>query len=311
MNTTPDDVQRAFRRGYADVEWVEGAELHDVNGSPWVVRVPGERRCYAPSERSEIPNHFAKLADPAVDVLPFIRTYGLLGRAEMHSWREGMTVSGLEYRLPDALWELQKLHEKGELEARGVWADAEPVDWIRAHAGTVAWLLNVGQMLQHTSPRRRVADWRKARGSAPELVGIRPTLSSDWKRLTEEWYEDEPELEVTGNVLFVMVLNENLAGLRRAVMMVDGELRSVWGGASLLDSIYLLTLEAITGRSRLAQCQACGAVFVKTDERQKYCPPRAGQEKSTCMNRLRVARYREKQRTATKSIRQPRKGRRA
>ena len=47
-------------------------------------------------------------------------------------------------------------------------------------------------------------------------------------------------------------------------------------------------------RSVVAQCQAtdCGAIFLQTDERQQFCPPREGQDKSTCMNRERVRRYR-------------------
>ena len=89
----------------------------------------------------------------------------------------------------------------------------------------------------------------------------------------------------------------NLRGVRRRVLYVDGRVRSVWGGDSLLESIYTLVTDAVTG-GRLAQCQAtdCGAIFLQTDERQQYCPPRDGQDKSTCMNRERVRRYRQHRR---------------
>ena len=88
----------------------------------------------------------------------------------------------------------------------------------------------------------------------------------------------------------------NLRGVRRRVKFVEGRLRSMWGGDSLLESIYTAVTDAATTGGRLAQCAAadCGAVFIQTDERQRFCPPRGGQEKSACMNRERVRRYRKK-----------------
>ncbi len=86
----------------------------------------------------------------------------------------------------------------------------------------------------------------------------------------------------------------NLRGVRRRVdYSHDTGLRSLWGGNSLLESIYALVTDAATS-GRLAQCAECGSTFVQTDERQHYCPPRDDHTKSTCMNRARVRRQRHK-----------------
>jgi hypothetical protein len=47
-------------------------------------------------------------------------------------------------------------------------------------------------------------------------------------------------------------------------------------------------------RRYLVQCEACGKAFLQTDARQRFCPPTVGAKKSTCMNRLRIRRYRDK-----------------
>ena len=68
-------------------------------------------------------------------------------------------------------------------------------------------------------------------------------------------------------------------------------------GETLLEAIYHQVAEAATG-GRLAVCESrdCGAIFLQTDARQQFCPPRYGQTKSTCMNRERVRNYRNLQR---------------
>jgi hypothetical protein len=101
-----------------------------------------------------------------------------------------------------------------------------------------------------------------------------------------------PDAFVGGMVEDYLVIN--LAGVRRRIVYTGpGQLRSVWGGDTLLESIYALVADAVSG-GRLAQCQACGAVFVQTDARQKNCPKREGQAKSACMNRTRMRKYRRK-----------------
>ena len=51
----------------------------------------------------------------------------------------------------------------------------------------------------------------------------------------------------------------------------------------------------VVGEGRTAICQQCGAFFVQTDARQKFCPPPPGVKASRCGRRGRMADLRQRQ----------------
>jgi hypothetical protein len=166
----------------------------------------------------------------------------------------------------------------------------EPVEWIYAHAHTIDWCLRAGRALRLAgkAQERACDDLSRA---LPNPIGIRATISGHQPLQGLTFGKVSPVQFVGGMLEDYLWIN--LKGVRRRVLYRRGRLQAIWGGNSLVESIYTIVTDSIT-QGRLAQCCSCGAVFVQTDERQRFCPPRPWQSKSTCMNRERVRRHRKK-----------------
>jgi hypothetical protein len=281
------ELERSRARGVWDTWAVQDAELR----GDWLWVAFDNRRIYAPLEHKELPHQFARIATEADALMPFVQQYGRLGWGELRQDEEGLS------RLRGDAW-LQAANDEHERLCREhahlAWF-AEPLDWIRAHAQTVHWCLAAAHALQGLTARARTRRCSELTGQLPRPMGRRGTISH---RLFREKLLGKVSAEKFVGGMLEDYLWINLRGVRRRVQYVGGgSFRAFWGGESLIESIYTLIADAVTG-GRLAQCQApdCGAVFLQTDERQRFCPPREGQEKSACMNRLRVRRYRQQQR---------------
>lgn len=280
------ELQQSREQGVWDRWGVQDAEIRD----PWVFFAFDQRRIYAPLEHPELPHQFARIATNAEALRPFVQDYGRLG------WYE---LIGPQNRRRADPWFRKKTGEYQTLVRKhlGAAVYAEPLDWIQAHARTVAWCLAAGLALRIPNNRSRTQRCAELSQELPKPAGFGSTVGS--KLMREDAIDKLSPLDFVGGMLedYLWI---NLQGVRRRVSYVgQGRLRSLWGGDSLLESIYTLVTDAVTGGGRLAQCQACGAIFLQTDDRQRFCPPREGQTKSACMNRERVRRYR-KQQSATK-----------
>jgi hypothetical protein len=279
------ELERSRERGAWDRWGVQDAELRD----DWVWFAFDRRRIYAPLEHLELPHHFSWVATNDAALLPFVQQYGRLGWHETKMLTSGRRQSDAWFRKTTS--EYMSLVEKHQ----GAAIYAEPRDWIQTHARTVRWCLAAGHALRLSGTRARTQRCVELSHELPRPMGcrdtVRPTL------LREGTIRKVSPPDFVGGMLedYLWI---NLQGVRRRVEYVNGRLRSVWGGSSLVESIYTLVTDAVTG-GRLAQCHSCGAIFLKTDERQRFCPPREGQDKSTCMNRERVRRYRLRQRKGT------------
>jgi hypothetical protein len=168
----------------------------------------------------------------------------------------------------------------------------EPLEWIQAHARTVAWCLEAAYALRQSGRvRRRLC--QSAADNLPRPFGSRASIQAA-PLIREQTRTDVSDCDFVGGMLedYLWI---NLRGVRRRVQYRNGKLHSMWGGNSLIESVYTQITDSITN-GRLAQCAApdCGAIFIQTDQRQEYCPKREGQAKSACMNRIRVRRYRDK-----------------
>lgn len=284
------ELERSRERGAWDRWGVQDVERRES----WLWFAFNQRRIYAPLEHLELPHHFARIATRDDALLPFVQHYGRLG------WDE-LVNDDRPQQQADA-WFSTKQREYLRL-LRAAIRDgeekhlyAEPLDWIQAHARTIDWCLAAGHAMRLVEARARTKRCAELSRHLPRPAGCRSTVRS--KLLREETIAKVTPLAFVGGMLedYLWI---NLRGVRRRVLYVgDGRLHSVWGGDSLLESIYTLIADAVTG-GRLAQCHACGAVFLQTDERQQFCPPREGQDKSSCMNRERVRRYRLRKRKGT------------
>ncbi len=274
------ELQRSRDRGVWDRWGVQDAERRDQ----WVHFAFDQRRIYAPLEHHELAHHFARIGQSEETLLPFVWNYGRLGWDKLRG-EPNLVESDLWFRRAHRTWR--------ELVREGI-VYAEPVDWIVAHARTVGWCLNAGLALGLPDKQRRHRMCEQLSRALPKPTGLGGSLTTE-PLLREGTIKKVPPVDFVGKMLedYLWI---NLRGVRRRVEYSGGRIRSIWGGESLLESIYTIVTDTVTG-GRLAQCRAkdCGAVFVQTDERQRFCPPRVGQVKSACMNRERVRRFRQKE----------------
>jgi len=273
-------------RGQWDTWGVQDAEISDG----WLLLHLRKRRIYAPLAHPELPHQFARTALRHRTLTAFVSHYGRLGWHELterqsNQLRFSGSGSWLKSKFEEHLSLLDKLDARSALGAY-----AEPLEWIRAHAETVGWCLQAGFELREKSGRRLEVVCERLIEQLPSQVGWRPTIGKTPEALLQR--RNRTAIDVVGG-LMQTYLSTNLEGVRRRIQYRDGSLYSMWGGETLIESIYTLVSNAVTG-GRLSQCESCGAVFLKTDERQRFCPKREGQAKSPCMNRERVQRQRHK-----------------
>jgi hypothetical protein len=281
------ELARTRARGISDT-W--GVQALLTVSDDWAVFRFENERIYAPLEHSELAHQFARGAESPTALRAFLQSYGRLGWEELVEEHPEPQSAWLRDRRVAADRELEAYLERDEP------VYVEPVDWIRAHAQTVEWCLAAAEALTgERTARARTKRCERLAGTLPSPAGLVARVSvGQMPRQTRQATHPSPPVEFVGRML-EDYLRPNLRGVRRRVKFSEGRLRTMWGGDSLLESIYTAVADAATG-GRLAQCAAadCGAVFIQTDERQRFCPPRAGQEKSACMNRERVRRYRQK-----------------
>jgi hypothetical protein len=99
---------------------------------------------------------------------------------------------------------------------------------------------------------------------------------------------------VAASDLFGAQLGGALIAVSKHLGATQG-LRNFWGGSSLLESVYTLLTDAVTG-GQLATCKAsdCGQVFIRTHANAEHCPPRVDQDKSSCTTRKLQRAYRQR-----------------
>ena len=230
-------------------------------------------------------HEFAKIADNSAALLPFVQSYGRLG------WYELLNDRGAERMTPWLRTATAAFHKTIRKEGAAALLPRNPsIGFVRTRAPS-QWCLSAGDALKVPNHRERDRVCARLAVRLPKPAGFRER-AEDRAIIREKLHGTlRPHLFVGG------MLKNSCDQPQRCtppLSFTGGALRSMWGGTiSLIESIYTRVTDAIT-RGRLAQCADCGAVFIQTDERQRFCPPREGQVKSACMNRQRVRRYREK-----------------
>jgi len=276
-----EELTAANRQG----RWERWGAQDDVALVDGWLTVPGgwrhDQRVYAPTEHDELPSQFATAAASDDALLRFVRTYGLLGFQELGS------VWGYDFKA----W------------PPGRSPYDEPATWARAHASTVAWCLLAGAAIQRSAT---ASELRALADSYPSPYGFGTrTVKREQKGLVALFPEMSAlkPLERLGRLLGDTIF-VNIKGVRRRIEWNGtGALRTMWGGTSLLEVIYTLVADSVTGGT-LVQCKAdgCGAAFIQTDQRMIYCPRRMGQLKSACATRMRM-RVLRRDRATTKAKR--------
>jgi hypothetical protein len=98
--------------------------------------------------------------------------------------------------------------------------------------------------------------------------------------------------------IITTILNANLDGVSRQLIVEIKDdrrpgLTSLFEPLALIDSVWWLLADAVV-KGKVRECLECGAFFVATDDRMRFCPLPRGQEGSgsRCLSRAKQREYR-------------------
>lgn len=255
-----ESVDRSGERG-----WEVHADYEVVHGA---LRPVGDvRHGYSPLVHPEIVTEIAKLHEGDESrVVAFARTWGLLG-------------------YPRDL------------------AEGDPLPWVWAHARGIRMVLDLHFYLQsgdYEGLSRFLDSYpRRSLPSEPAEAAILLSTGGPSGILEQRlpWVVIAPS-EMAREAI-AAIINPNLRELHYELHTgTEGEgLRRVLAFRSPIALAYWHLAEMSTGDSPLVRCKECGAVFVRTDKRQRFCPPPpgwAGKTGSICGARSRKRRQRQR-----------------
>jgi hypothetical protein len=223
-----------------------------------VLRIRGEaKRKYAPIANEKLPNIIAKLTPGNdEDVLEFARTYGHLGY---------QTMSGEGSSYP--------------------WCGGDPLEWIWVHAQTIDLCLRLTHFLQEPTDVYGLENYLSS-SSFPVLIARRGEVSA------LRWLPGWSAIDLA-RFMRRTIINANIVEVRRTLDDIDGKDRMAFTFSALVEVAYWHLANAVDG-GVVKRCdnEKCGAVFIQTDGRQRFCPPRFGQKESSCAIHQRVKRHR-------------------
>jgi hypothetical protein len=246
---------------------------------------------YMPQARPELPGEFAKVSGgDEKGVLMFVRRYGLLGYADALTPFEENVLRGTRSTATyDPL-----IDKTYNTELPG-----DPVVWILAHADTVGFILALGADLDRPKELRRIFEQKIVTdGDVDELRFVRAVRGRTRPKQGHlPVPQSDAQARATALDIIALALADNLAGVTRQVVRTVKGLASFFRFNNLLDHIYWMLADAVTGR-RIRQCPECGHFFIAETDRVKYCPRPMGQQgvSSLCMHRMKVRKWRDRER---------------
>lgn len=235
----------------------------------WLKEQGKDARLYFPAAHKELPSELAKLHEgDEKAVLDFARTYGALG-----------------YRC------LVKDHTL---------PNGDPLTWIWAHAGTVRLCLRLLEGLQDKDtnhiPNRDHLDNVLREIASPQWGQDAPKARiAAGGKIGEAYWGLAPqsrgEFEDLAATIFKDIVNKNLIGLSPRLVFNEqtNSWRQVFSFQALIQMVYWhLANYAAGGRLKRCEAEGCGSLFLQTDGRQRFCPPRLdAQAESPCAVRQR------------------------
>jgi hypothetical protein len=255
---------------------------------------PGHGKCfYDPLEVPALPNLLAKVTnrDSAIE---FVDRFGLLGYSGLKS---ATNQSVHDFGVPIDWFEWLKLAWKGD-----------PLSWFLSHASTVDLVLRlivhlstgnedgISQLLRSRmvyadgmvegDKTERVAGLVLAQGSEVRFrpISLDGAVSGQHSAMAAE--------------LIVNLVNSNTQFVRNRLQL-SFDKDDIWSSISfvaLIEAVwYLVGQAAAKARfSGIRLCEECGAPFIVTDKRQRFCPGGVGySSSSTCGTRSRKRRQRQ------------------
>ena len=267
--------------------WIEDGRL---------IVVPAVARLYDPFDRKELPGEIAKLKPGDPDGLrEFVLRYGTFGYAPV--------VNAVEEYKPDPelLFDL-----------------SEPLDWIWAHANGIRLVME-GIRILHERDEGKAVKYlacllhpdldlaestleNEVYGAVPQgedMAVYEAPIGLREATLAQRWILRAPQVRPLATVGEIVggILTANLALNRREVYYdaETGSIRSTFVYDAMIQAVYQQLLETAEG-GRVEECDECHALFIQTDGRQHFCPPRFKEKESRCALRYRQREWRKRRR---------------
>lgn len=273
----PDRASIAEAERLGIPHWWEVAADYTVQDRVLVEAVEVAQR-YAPATTPHVVTELAKLREgDEAQARAFAKRWGALGYVRLLKRTPGLSA-----------------HRRNELlsQARG-----DPLPWVWAHARGVHTCLDLLGYLQDADIdglERYLQTLRDERGHYPALTyGWRFELRSHTR-------VGDSDAAAAARGLVAHVVTTNLEGLSMALEPTsEGTFRVIQTFDALCDLVYWHLANSVASLARdrpgrLARCEECGAFFLRTDPRQRFCPaegPHSAGE-SRCAKRARARRLR-------------------
>ncbi len=247
-------------KGFVTV-WTVARNYEILDGKLW--RVGGRKKIYAPMTHAELPGEIAKLRNADNQkLLSFASLYGWLGYGFFQDRPHKQLL-------------------------------ADPLPWIWAHSRTVHLCLELIHAL-------KLKDSRVATKKIKDIIPIRDgylevVFAHRHHRAMTIQEAIPKDLRQWARRTLLYILNKNIQGIRPTLCWDEdeGTANCFFTFSALIEVVYWQLTNTLTG-GWVAKCQTCGAFFIQTDRRQRFCPKGLHTE-SVCANRQRTWRFREKQ----------------
>jgi len=275
------------------LEWPVPSDCRVENGRLVVIRP--DVRWYDPFDRKELPGEIAKLKPGDTKALrEFVLRYGKFGYTAVVN-------------------AVQDYHLDSEM----LFDQSEPLDWIWAHANGVRLVLEGIRILHERDEGKAVrylanllhpylnppestlafAEVRRALPQGKDTAVYEAPIGYREVVLPQRWMLHAPRVRPLATVgdMVCDILTPNLA-LNRREVYYDTEtssIRSTFVYDGMIQAVYQQLLETAEG-GRIAECDECHALFIQTDARQHFCPPRFKEKESRCALRYRQREWRQR-----------------
>jgi hypothetical protein len=289
----------------------------------WVVRSEYIERSGRIFESGRFVRHFdpfqevaaigelAKVASGHLSPLDFSRRFGLLGYRGLAMRRlddSRLMRTALRNAVTRGIDpEVAVLRAADRIEEKQKQMQGDPIDWIVAHARSIQTVLTFIEALEdgNTHCIREMLRTYDPKGPYAHLDEIVSIGSSYDEVLNDPIYRSTHPAFFARDLMGLFI-NANISRIYRqlAVGQRSGRVRSDLRFYGFIEVIYWLLADRAAKESGVRGCEYCGAQFVVTDERQRFCPPPPGIKQSPCGSRASVRRFRE---NATKGKKEKKK----
>lgn len=213
------------------------------------------------------------------------------------------------FAYPGIVTELGKLHEGDEkqlVEFARTWGllgseeatqsyRGDHLPWVWDHVRNARLVLDLHHYLQQGDHKGlgQFLDSYRTRDESGVAGPVVVTIRVPWDELRQGFRGEEPTK--VAEEIMTSIINYNLEMLHHKVY--SAPLRLAPHCPSALIAVYWHLAKSVTSGRVLIRCEECGALFLQTDKRQRFCPPPpewAGKTGSPCGARQRQRRQRQR-----------------